>query len=57
MHSFHLRGFDDERNFGKAGVVEDIRECWRADIALADVLVPVHSALIGRFRVVEMKSF
>ena len=42
MHSFHFWCFNDERDVGKARVVEDIREGGRTDIPLTDVFVPVH---------------
>ena len=48
MHGLHFWCFDNERNFGKAEIVEDIRECCRADVAFTDVFVPVHSALVGQ---------
>ena len=48
MHGFHFWCFNDEWGFSKEGIVEDIREGWRADIALTDVFVSIDSALIGR---------
>ena len=33
MHSFHFWCFNDERDVGKAGIVEDIRECCGSDIS------------------------
>lgn len=57
MHGFHLWCFNDEWYFGEASIVEDIGKCGCADIALTDVLVPIHAALIFRFCVVEMEGF
>src|SRR4029077_6480347 len=53
---FAFRCFENFRDFSKSPAPHDEEECVQADLALSDVLMPVHPGAARGFGIVQMNS-
>src|SRR5207249_10431926 len=53
---FAFRRFESVRDFSKWPAAHDVAECVQADLALSDVLMPVHPRAARGFGIVQMNG-